>query len=77
MWWKTRFLPLRDLPDVLAAISPMDVCHRADTMLHQKVTNFVATASAPYNQSVVIEEESCFRLVFGVKRKHLRVRIKF
>ncbi len=66
MWWKTRFLPLRDLPDVLASVAPMDVGGHAGAVLSKQMRVAVIRVVAPQRKSIESEKETRLLLVLGV-----------
>ena len=68
-----NFLPLRDLPDVLASVAPMNVGGHAGAVLAQKMRVAVVRVVAPLGESIEGEKETWLLLVLGVIRQHLSV----
>ncbi len=74
LWWKTRFLSLRDLLDALAAIFWMNVGGHAGAVLAQKMRVAVIGIVAPQRKSIESEKETRLLVVVGVIIQHLCVR---
>jgi hypothetical protein len=68
-------LAVKDLGDVLAAVTVVNVGGHTGAVLAKEVGVVVLGSRTPRNETIVGEEETCLFWVFGVVVQHLRSKV--